>query len=362
MHKAATHASKLTLCAFRAVALDASGGELPTRLVICPVGTHGARARGNVTVGPDTFTGLEDRQNAMKHGMRLALDFEHNTVPGTPAYAADKEPRNIAAWATLSADPAVGLVFDNIEWTPTGIEAFNNKQFQDISPAVFRRADGTVLAVHSAALCRHGEIDGLTIEAASAPSQLAPFFAELSASINPPSKPMLPILRNIAAALSIDLPENADDAAVSAAGEAILAKIKDGLGKSASPVKDKDADGMSAEAKLQLATLTAQVKTLTEQNEANARAELMRQASAEGKVIPLSAETLKITPLSVLQEIVSKAPAGEVPLGRNTPKTGHEGEVTLEALTAADEEVLHKMGVSKEEFAAHGPGAKAAKK
>lgn len=360
MHKAAHDASKLTLCAFRAVALDASGGSLPSRLVICPVGNHDARSRGAVIVGPDTFSGLTERQNAMKIGTRLALDFDHNTVPGTPAFAADKEPRNIAAWATLSADPTVGLIFENIEWTPKGIEAFNGKLFQDISPAVFRRADGTVLAVHSAALCRHGEIDGLTIEAASAPSQLAPFFAALSASITPPSTPMLPILRNIAAALGIDLAENADDAAVAKAGDAIIAKIKAGAAAPASA--DKDADGMSAEVKLQLTTLSAQVKTLTEQNEANARAELMRQAAAEGKVIPLSADVLKITPLAVLTEIVAKATPGEVPLGRTTPKVSGEHDGAVIALTAEDEEVLRKMGISKEDFEAHGPGAKTAKK
>ena len=361
MNKAARDASKLTLCAFRAVALDASGGSLPSRLIICPVGNHDARSRGAVIVGPDTFSGLTDRQNAMKIGTRLALDFDHNTVPGTPAFAADKEPRNIAAWATLSADPAVGLVFENIEWTPKGIEAFNGKLFQDISPAVFRRADGTVLAVHSAALCRHGEIDGLTIEAASAPTQLAPFFAALSASITPPSTSMLPILRNIAAALGIDLADDADDAAVAKAGDAILAKIKASPAAPAA-VKDKDADGMSAEVKLQLTTLSTQVKTLTEQNEANARAELMRQAAAEGKVIPLSAETLKITPLAVLTEIVEKAKAGEVPLGRTTPKVAGEEEGALITLSAEDEAVLQRMGITKEDFEKHGPNAIAAKK
>ena len=264
MNKAARDASKLTLCAFRAVALDASGGSpFPRRLVICPTGTSDARSRGKVIVNADTFNGLVDRQNAAKLGMRLALDAEHCTVPGTSAYLADKEPRAVLAWATLTGSLAEGLVYDNIEPTPLGMEAWSNKQFQDISPAVFRDENGIVLAVHSAAFCRHGEIDDLTIKAASAPAQLAPFFAALSASITPPSTSMLPLLRNIAAALGIDLAEDADDAAVAKAGDAIIAKIKASPAAPAA-VKDKDADGMSAEVKLQLTTRLTQVKTLTE--------------------------------------------------------------------------------------------------
>ena len=103
MPKAAPDASTLTLCAFRAVALDASGGSpFPRRLVICPPGSSDARSRGKIIVSADTFSGLEQRQNEMKLGMRLALDAEHCTVEGTPAYLADKEPRAVLAWATLS--------------------------------------------------------------------------------------------------------------------------------------------------------------------------------------------------------------------------------------------------------------------
>jgi len=349
MTPAARDAS-LTLCAFRAVALDASGGApFPRRLVICPPGTHGARDRGLVIVNDDTLTGLQARQDAMKLGTRLALDAEHCTVEGTPAYLAGKEPRAVLAWATLTASPAEGLVYEDIEPTPLGLEAWANKQYQDISPAVFRRADGTVLAVHSAAFCRHGEIDGLTIAAAAAGPRLTPFFAALSATLTPSIQPMNKLLKTILAALNIDLSEDAPEADQVAAGELAASKIAE-LMKAPPAAMTGDMKALQA----QLVTLSASVTTLQNERDELARNELVRQAAAEGKVIPLSAEVLKLTPLSVLTEIVKQAKPGEVPLGRHTPK-GQKVEAEPEAFSADTAEVFTKMGLTKEDFEKYGP-------
>jgi len=352
MPKAAPDAS-LTLCAFRVAALDASGGSpFPKRLVICPPGSSDARSRGKIIVSADTFDGLQDRQNAMKLGMRLALDAEHCTVEGTPAYLADKEPRAVLAWATLTGSINEGLVYDNIEPTPLGMEAWKNKQFQDISPAVFRRADGTVLAVHSAALCRHGELDGLTISAAAAGPRLTPFFTALSASLPSESKPMKPTPELIAllAAIGITLAADADEPTTTTA-------IKTATTKVSEAAKSGDEPAAMAAITGQITTLSAQVKKLGDERDELQRAELMRQAAAEGKVIPLSDEMLKITPLAVLTEMVAKAPAGAVPLGRTTPKVEDDPKKKLDALKAdADAvETFSRFGLTPDDIAKYAP-------
>lgn len=364
MPKAAALTSALTLCAFRAAGLEFGSGAAPaaapSRLVVAPFGTHDARQRGKVIVSQDTISAFAANQKAAKLDGRLALDFEHNTVPGTPAYLAEREPRAIAAWATALAIPGEGIVYDQIEWTPAGLDAWKGKQFQDISPAVFRREDGTVIALHSAALCRHGEIDGLTIEAAAAAAPLQPFFAALSAVVNPSqsdpsesatattSAKSMKALKDLLTALNIDVPEGADEAAlVKAAGNAV-SKIEE--------LKKKDApapDAMSAEItgiKPELTALRAEVKTVTDERDALKRERLIAQAADEGKVIPLSAEDLKITPLNILEAIVKNAKAGEVPLGRKTPAGQPKGEAQPDALSAEDLKIAAAMCITEEEM------------
>lgn len=357
MPKAAPTASSLTLHTFRVTGLDASGGSpFPRRLVICPPGNSDARGRGKVIVSADTFDGLSDRQGKMKLGMRLALDAEHCTVEGTPAYLAAKEPRAVLAWATLTGSVEEGVVYDNLEPTPLGLEAWANQQYQDISPAVFRRADGTVLAIHSAALCRHGEIDGLTITAAAAGPRLAPFFAALSANSSTPSDSMKPTPELIAllTALGITLAADADESTMTAALKDAMDKVKDTAKTEAAEPNEPAA--MSA-INTQLTTLSAEVKKLGDERDGLQRAELMRQAAADGKVIPLSAEILKVTPLAVLTEIVSKAPAGAVPLGRTTPKTELDPAAKLTALKAdaAAVETFSRFGLTPEDIAKLAP-------
>lgn len=353
MPKAAPDAS-LTLCAFRVAALDASGeSPFPKRLVICPAGSSDARSRGKIIVSADTFDGLQDRQNAMKLGMRLALDAEHCTVEGTPAYLADKEPRAVLGWATLTGSIEEGLVYDDIEPTPLGMEAWKNKQFQDISPAVFRRADGTVLAVHSAALCRHGELDGLTISAAAAGPRLTPFFTALSASLPSESKPMKPTPELIAllAAIGITLAADADEPTMTTAIKEATTKVKESA-------KSTEAEPAAMAAITgQITTLSAQVKKLGDERDELQRAELMRQAAAEGKVIPLSDDVLKITPLAVLTDMVAKATPGAVPLGRTTPKVEDDPKKKLDALKAdADAvETFSRFGLTPEDIATLAP-------
>ncbi len=336
--------SALSLCAFRAAAFASDQQGAPSRLLVLPIGQHDARSRGKVICNEMTLTGLATAQAAIKRGPRLALDFEHNTVPGTPAFLAEKEPKQIAAWGDIVATSA-GVEMQGLEWTPAGLEAWKNKSFQDISPAVFRRADGTVVALHSVALCRHGELDGLTIEAARAHSSLAPLFAALSTEIEIEIKPstMKPTAALIAllSALGVTLVESADEAATEAA-MLEAAKAVDAM-----KAKEKAPEGMSAE----LTALSAEVKALRADNEKRERSALIAAAAAAGKVIPLSAESLAIVPLSVLEDIVKNAAPGQVPVTKTTPE-GEAGKAKVDAFHADELEAFSLMGVTPEQVTA----------
>lgn len=356
-------AASLTLCAFRAGAFDAQGGSLPTRLVVAPWGTHDVRSRGRCVVNETTLAVFAANQVAMKLDGEIALDFDHNTVPGTPSFASSSEPRKVAAFGVPVIERDVGIVLTNLRWTPEGKDALAGGHYRDLSPAVFRREDGTVYAIHSAGVCRHGEIDGLTIEAAAASAQLAPFFAALSAAYSPapslplsksptppPMKPTATLI-TLLAGLGVTLAMDADEAGVETA-------LKDAIGKMKKP--DAEADAMSADltkVTAQLTTLSAEVSKLTSERDSLARKDLIRQAQAEGKVIPLSAEVLEVTPLNVLTEIVKQAKPGEVPLGKKTVEAELKTKGEPDAFTADQAAVFAKMGLTKEDYEKYGKPA-----
>lgn len=327
----------LTLCAFRVEMPRGEEAGAPTRLLVLPKGEHDVRKRGKVICSDVTLTGFTAMQQAIKR-TRLALDFEHNTVPGMPAYLADKEPRSIAAWADAVPTP-LGIEFTNIEWTPAGLEAWKNKSFQDLSPTCYRAKDGTVLALHSVALCRHGELDGLTIQAASAIA-LSADIAQLTAlsASNETTEIMKPTPALIAllTALSVTLSETADEAAVETA-------LLEGAKKIEELSKAKP-EAMSAE----LVALTAEVKQIRQGQESGRRTALMAEAAAAGKVIPLSQAALELVSLSILEDMVKTAKPGQVPVKSDNPG-GHQNGGEPEAFSAESMETFARYGLSEED-------------
>jgi len=182
--------SKLTLHTLRTGSLAHTEAP-PTRLVVLPWGVNKSR-RGDFIVDALTCQVFDANQKRNRIDGKVALDFEHNTLPGTPAYESSSEPRPIAAWALCVVIPDEGVVYEDLEWTPDGLSAWEGKLYQDLSPAPVRGADGkTVIALHSTALCRHGELEGLTITHAAAPRALAAYFEALSADFS--ESPGLPL-------------------------------------------------------------------------------------------------------------------------------------------------------------------------
>ncbi|WP_397379694.1 phage protease [Prosthecobacter sp.] len=343
--------SKLTLHTFRvsATPLYAGGEAPPSRLVVLPWGVNKSR-RGDFIVDALTAQVFAENQNRNRIDGKVALDFEHNTLPGTPAYESSSEPRPIAAWALCSVIEGEGIVYEDIEWTPDGLSAWERKLYQDLSPAPVRGKDGkTVIALHSTALCRHGELEGLTIDHAAAPKALAAYFDALSADITlPTSTPLTPPMKlkliALLAALGVTLDPNADEATTSAALDSAMGKLK----KEETPAGE--AEGMSAEMK-GFRTEIAQGKKELEQGRKDL---LITKATQEGKVIPLSAAGIEATPLSALTELVGNLKPGAVPLKK---KTVDGQEITEdagqpEALSADEIKIMRNCGLSEAEIEA----------
>src|SRR5581483_5390293 len=147
------------LVSLRAIPNGALKGEaLPNRLKLLDWGKNDTIV-GPVIVDQTSAALLESNQRKLGFE-RVALDFEHNTVPGSPEYERTHEPRDVAAYGAPRIIPGQGLSLENLEWTKTGQKKARN--FEDLSPAVKPDAAGRVIFMHSAALTRNGAVHGLT--------------------------------------------------------------------------------------------------------------------------------------------------------------------------------------------------------
>ena len=139
-----------------AVSLSADAAQLPRRIKVLNWGDnpncHGKR----VNVGALFVKCL----NADTYPYRkVALDFEHNTFPGTPAYKESAEPRAVAGFGTIEAVEGDGVYITMSSWTPDGEKMAAN--YADVSAGAVTDKEGNLVAVASVALCRAGAVDGM---------------------------------------------------------------------------------------------------------------------------------------------------------------------------------------------------------
>lgn len=97
-------------------------------------------------------------------GLRVALDFDHCTVPDSVEYVKG-QPKSIAAYGTPHIIPGDGLWLENLEYTPLGEE--NARNYSDLSPAPIIDNEGVVIGLHSVALTPKGAVEGLTFFSAN---------------------------------------------------------------------------------------------------------------------------------------------------------------------------------------------------
>lgn len=336
-----------------------SGEALPTRKLVLPWGVSQA-IDGPVTLDESTVAIFHATQQA-RGWDRVALDYEHNTVRGTPAFKESREPRDVAAFGVPMLVPGEGLYLDALEWTPGGVKSAAN--YCDLSPALaFLPGSRTVAGLHSVALARAGAIAGLSAFSVTLPD-LTPT----------PTNPQTPkqgasMERTVLLAL-LGLADTATDADLLAAAKTLGETLKQacditGMSADVKGLKEKivtfSATGDAH--KTGIEGLAARLKSAEEKivafsadRAAQERAGIVDQAKREGKVLPFSAEALQTVPIDTLREVVANTPS-TVPLEQRTVNVepfsatravvGDVGTVTkVAALFGRKPEDLTKAGV-----------------
>ncbi|MBE7497083.1 MAG: hypothetical protein HS117_19250 [Verrucomicrobiaceae bacterium] len=326
----------------------AAGGELPKRLLILPWGTN------NTTQGPvvcnETTAAVLLSNNAARGFDRPVLDFEHSSEPGSATYRG--EPAKIAGHGTLEVVPGEGVFLLMAHWTPEGADSARGGHYPDLSPVVAVNASNEVVALKSAALCRHGATPGLRFLSAETPPQNAaprtsrPATKRLSLSTmdKPPAtaEELLAALRGMLNLSAESTPEDV----MKALSETLSAKVK------AEPA-DESMKQLSAAIQQLNNTVQGQadtIKLLTAAQETSERGNILAAAAREGKIVPKMAATL---PIDQLKLLCAELPV-TVPMNPNTP----EGVRMLSADGTALENpelaaIDSLMGVSAEDRKKH---------
>lgn len=323
-----------------------AGAALPTRFKVLGWGAN-QTSEGVVIV--DEVTAKVFSANQKRIGReRVALDYEHNTVPGTREYERTQEPRAIAGNLNLTCVPGEGIFAEAATYTASGTRSATD--FEDVSLAPFLDADNRVVAAHSVALTRTGATYGIHFQPAD-PAALSvaeqTILGEIkilsagttpAASTQPNPKPMSEKFLALAAVASlVGLSADADEAAV-------LAKLKTQL----TPAAPVDLAPLQAQitalaaripAAVDLAPLSAQITALESKLKANTDAatvtektRLVTLMARDGK-LPLNpvtrkaytAEELKALDLPTLQLLEANT-AVTVPLSARNVTLGEKAQ------------------------------------
>ena len=286
---------------------DAAAAELPTRVKLLGWGKN-ATTEGEVIVDELTARVFSANQKAIGRE-RVQVDFEHNTVPGTPEYKRTTEPRAVAGHANLACIPGEGIFAECITYTGTGRKSAAD--YEDISLAPYCDKSGRVIGAHSVGLTHTGAAYGVGFaqapETLSAGGELAFDLKTLSAGTTPAvSEQNSPMIKLTVLAAALGLAETADEAAVTAALTKRLAQT------AAEPV---DLKPLSARLDAVEKKLADGDKTATDIK----RAQLVTLFASQGKVpkkadgTNYSADELKTLGLDTLELLLANT-AVTVPL------------------------------------------------
>ncbi len=287
-----------------AVSLSADAAKLPRRIKVLNWGENPNCRGQRVNVGALFLKCL----NAATYPYRkVALDFEHNTFPGTAAYKESQEPRPVAGFGTIEAVEGDGVYLTMSSWTPEGERMAVN--FADVSAGAVTDKDGNVVAIASVALCRAGAVDGMDFVEAPLSGGVS---SALSGIINNNQKGQQAMDYKALLLKLLGLGEDATDEAIQAA--------LDAAGKK--PTQEEQNAALSAAVKAAVAEavkpINEKVAALSAAAVAHEKADLVAEAAREGKVIALSADALAKLSVEDLKATIAKT-AVTVPLNAKTP-------------------------------------------
>ena len=295
-----------------AVALSADAAKLPRRIKILNWGDNPNFYGKRVNVGPLFAKCLAAATYPFR---KVALDFEHNTYPGTAAYKESSEPRPVAGFGTVEVVEGKGVYLTMSSWTPEGEKMAVN--FADVSAGAVTDKDGNVVAVASVALCRAGAVDGMDFVEAPLSGGVSSALSGIIDNNNQEGRAM-----DFKALLikSLGLGDDATD-------EAIQAALAKALERKPDENQEARQAAMSAAVKAAVAEavkpIQEQVAALSAAAVAHEKRDLVAEAAREGKVVALSADALAKLSVEDLKATIAKT-AVTVPLSAKTPATVKE--------------------------------------
>lgn len=295
--------AQLNLVAFRISNGARFGDALPDRIKLLNWGINDSVKDVHPVVNNNTKSSL--RLFMEEAGFdRVALDYEHNTVKGSPAYESSTEPRKVAGYGVPVVIDGDGLYLEQMVYTPSGKE--NALEFYDLSPAVQLADDGTVIFVHSAALCRQGAVKDLSFYTVSVEPNKQQG-DDMDDALNQRLEKMEASLGDLSKQLENSKP-----------GEELTT-----LSTSVKALAD------------QVATFSAEFRGELDRRD---KAAILTDATAAGKVVNLPESTLEKFSVDELREHVKGIPA-TVPVNRRTPsqsRASGEGLSIIEQYNAID--------------------------
>jgi phage I-like protein len=294
-------------------------GKLPKRVKVLNWGQN-LNARGQPVIVGDML--LSNMKSPVYPFHQVPLDFEHNTTPGTTAYADSKEPRDVAGYVGFQVVPNDGVYMVVSSWTPLGIDKAHN--YADVSATPLTDKQGNVVGITSVALCRVGAVPGMEFKD-----------VPLSALLVITNQNEEQLMRDkLIAMLKLD-PAATDDAimeALETALKAVPAPAPLGV----------DVAKLVNEAVL---PLSVQIVDFKKELEKRDKESVLTNARIEGKVVALNAEAIGQLSLEALKAHVAALPV-TVPLSATTP--AHVTEAAVSVITEEQKTVALNCGMDPE--------------
>lgn len=315
---------------FRASAEEAG---LPKRVKLLGWGENVGRTTNHrILVDEVVAASLAANQSLVACDL-VPLDYEHQSCPGHPNYVPD--PRHSPGCGSVEVVPGEGVFLSAIQYSPNGVEFAPG--YNDVSAVAHLDKDGRVLWISSVALTQRGDVSGM---------EFAEAVAVLSAhSPSPKPTPPKPSMKDEATYREMLIKllglKPGDSGEIS--DEEIIAAV-------AAKAEAMPADKPTA---TETVALSARLDRMEKAEENRQRDALLARASAEGKVVPLSAEEAEGVSVAILTAMIDKLPKGEVPLAGAAG--GEKPSPSVVALSADEANACRALGLTPEEFRAANP-------
>lgn len=315
---------------------------LPDKLQIAPWGSFVTNTGKEFVVDETTLRELPGWQKA-NGAEDIVLDFEHNSFFADMDPARGKDPLPVATGGSVEVVAGKGIfLLPRVDkWTPEGIHFYTHRHYQDVSPVLATSADGkTVIGVSSAALTRKGAVKGLHAFSATA-NQTQNMTEEEMNALKAQYEAFRKRLINELASLGVSVAETAKD-------EEILQALADWLKsrKEEEAAKGKETAPPSSGEQTALSAVASRIDALEADRDKAERAALVNAATAQGKLIPLSADAMSYLPVAELKKLLDGLASNVVPLSA----TAAPGQKATPQLTPEQKAFCARTGVKEEAY------------